>query len=550
MTSSPFEMKFDPQTINHLGLRMYSTLPPALAELVSNSYDADAEHVTITLSEKGGKPTEIVIEDDGIGMSFDEIGDKFLTIGRNRRTKDGDTPSPRFGRLPTGKKGLGKLALFGLAQTITVTTCQAGMLNELRLDWDELMSTVDGPYRPSALKTNEQTGKPDGTTIRLHGLKRKTKFDVSGLADSLSRIFLLDDNFKLILVTSAGDRIAIDNKRKYNSLKREFTWILPSPPFVPKGSVYEDKIEGEIITTEKPLTPASGLRGITLYSRGKLVNSPEFFSVSDSSHFYQYLTGWIRVDFIDELEDDVISTDRKSIDWEHPEMINLRDFLSGIVAQVNADWRRLRKEKKDKDLKGKTGIDTAEWIKTMPADVGKNTTRIVDLLSGEDALEKFTPVIKALHAIVPEYPLLHWRHLHDEVRMKSWEYYQRKDYYHAFTEAMKRYTNAVKEKSGLRRIKDADLMPAAFKLDGGVLDIMGDYRRGDGTDFESQTRISVHEGQHFLSHGIYAAGRNPLAHEEIDELKSSDLFSEKDCLDLLSLLSHLFKRLDNSKKKP
>ena len=46
MSESPLEMRFDPQTINHLGLRMYSTLPPALAEIVSNSYDADAENVT------------------------------------------------------------------------------------------------------------------------------------------------------------------------------------------------------------------------------------------------------------------------------------------------------------------------------------------------------------------------------------------------------------------------------------------------------------------------------------------------------------------------
>lgn len=550
MTAPLLEMKFDPQTIKHLGLRMYSTLPPALAELVSNSYDADAEHVTITLSERNGKPTEIAIEDDGIGMSFDEIGEKFLTIGRDRRSVDGDVPSQRFARLPTGKKGLGKLALFGLANTITISTRQSGVLNEFVLEWEELMKTTGGNYRPRATKINEETAKSNGTSIRLTGLKRKTKFDIPGLADSLSRIFLLDESFKLALTTSAGDRIAIDNRRKYNSLTREFTWELPSPTLVPTGSAYEGKISGEIITTEKPLTPASGLRGITLYSRGKLVNSPEFFSASDSSHFYQYLTGWIRVDFIDTLKDDVISTDRKSIDWEHPEMISLREFLSGIVAQVNADWRRLRKEKKDKDLKEKTSIDTAAWIKTMPADVGANATQIVDLLSGEDALEKFTPVIKALHAIVPEYPLLHWRHLHEEVQKKSKVYYEREDYYHAFTEAMKRYTNAVKQKTGLEESKDVDLMPKAFKLDGGVLDVLGDYKKSDGTDFDMQTRISVHEGQHFLSHGINAAGRNPLAHVDLEDLESSDLFSQKDCLDLLSLLSHLFKRLDNAKKKP
>jgi hypothetical protein len=45
MTESPFEMRFDPQTIKHLGVRMYSRLAPALAEIISNAYDADANNV-------------------------------------------------------------------------------------------------------------------------------------------------------------------------------------------------------------------------------------------------------------------------------------------------------------------------------------------------------------------------------------------------------------------------------------------------------------------------------------------------------------------------
>ena len=34
-------MSFEPMTIEHLGLRLYSTLPPVLSELVSNSHDAE-----------------------------------------------------------------------------------------------------------------------------------------------------------------------------------------------------------------------------------------------------------------------------------------------------------------------------------------------------------------------------------------------------------------------------------------------------------------------------------------------------------------------------
>lgn len=547
MNQSPFEMRFDPQTIKHLGLRMYSTLAPALAEIISNSYDADATNVIMTLIEDKGNPKEIRIKDDGEGISYEGINNKFLVIGRNRRDDDGDKPSAKYKRLPTGKKGLGKLALFGLAKTITVTTVQAGKLNELVLDWDALMA-ARGSYRPKATIINQDTKSSEGTVISMTGLKRKTSFDFAGLADSLSRIFLFDDTFNLLIESPSGDRISIDNKRKYSLLNKEFDWTLESPLFVPTESEYAGKISGQLLTSEKPITPSSGLRGITLFSRGKLVNAPEFFSSSTSSHFYQYLTGWISVDFIDLLEDDVISTNRQSIDWEHTEMAKLRNFLSGIVSQINVDWRKRRKEKKDKDLKEKTGIDTDTWIGTLSDDVKANTTRIIEALGGEDALEKFTPVIKALHELVPEYPFLHWRHLHPVIQEQSRQYYIDENYYTAFLEAAKKYVNSVKQKSESTVTPDRSLMGSVFS-EKGILDIIGDYKKPDGSEFPEDTKKDIQAGQQHLSQGIIAGGRNPLSHEEVNELKISDLFSEKDCLDLLSLLSHLFKRLDNSIKR-
>ena len=48
-------MHFDPNTIEHLGIQMYSTLPPVIAELISNAYDADAKHVKIHLADVGEK---------------------------------------------------------------------------------------------------------------------------------------------------------------------------------------------------------------------------------------------------------------------------------------------------------------------------------------------------------------------------------------------------------------------------------------------------------------------------------------------------------------
>lgn len=76
-------MTFTPNTIEHLGVRMYSTLPPVLAELIANSYDADAGKVDVNLYDQVDK--KIIVEDNGHGMTFDEINANFLRIGRNRR---------------------------------------------------------------------------------------------------------------------------------------------------------------------------------------------------------------------------------------------------------------------------------------------------------------------------------------------------------------------------------------------------------------------------------------------------------------------------------
>ena len=85
--SSEKKLKFtyDNHTIDHLGVKLYSTIPPMLAELVSNAWDADAHNVYIDL--QNGEDKQICVRDDGEGMSFEERNYKFLKIGRNRRAE-------------------------------------------------------------------------------------------------------------------------------------------------------------------------------------------------------------------------------------------------------------------------------------------------------------------------------------------------------------------------------------------------------------------------------------------------------------------------------
>ena len=89
-STDPYEMKFDVGTIKHLGLQMYSTLPPVIGELVANGWDANATKVEITIPDEpiNERTSEIVITDNGDGMSDEDVREKYLRIGRDRREKE------------------------------------------------------------------------------------------------------------------------------------------------------------------------------------------------------------------------------------------------------------------------------------------------------------------------------------------------------------------------------------------------------------------------------------------------------------------------------
>ena len=548
MESQKLRMSFDPHTIEHLGVKMYSVLPNAIAELIANAYDAEAQNVHISLQDSG-ETKRISIIDDGIGMTFDEINNKFLRIGRKRRDDDNGL-SPTGMRKVTGRKGLGKLAFFGIGDTIEIITKKEGQCVTFTLSWSELMNCKTSNYEPrSAITSCDIT--ETGTTIALSELKRNSSFDKLGLAVSLSKLFnFFDDSFKVDITHNNDEPLSIDNQLKYQNLDKQIEWNFPNNNDVKNEFLDKNNVAGCIIATEKPLKP--GLRGITLFAHGRLVNAPEFFGVGESSHVYSYLTGWLNVDFVDEMTEDVISTDRQSLNWDLPVTTELQNNLKELLKKIERNWREKRKVEKRKRVTKKTNIDLQNWYTTLSDDIQTNVEQIVDTVVDDSELsdDKQSEVVQILHTLIPEYAKYHWRHLHSTVKDASYNDYQHSDYYRAVEEAIKRYVVSVQEKSN-ETADGQDLMMKVFgtlsdskKKNG--LSVSSKYKRTDGSDFSHSTQFNIEEGQKFLSAGVMSGVRNPLAHEEIEQLKITGLFTESDCLDILSLLSHLFRRLDDA----
>ena len=546
------KMTFDPNTIEHLGVRMYSTLPPVLAELIANAHDAYAENVTLKLKDKNDNK-EIIIEDDGEGMSFDEINKKFLKIGRNRRKEDQEMPPKgKRERKMIGKKGLGKLSFFGIAHEVEIVTKKNGKKTTFVMSWEKIKETTSSSYNPEIKKTTTCSSQDKGTKITLRNIKRKTDFNADQLAVSLSRMFIFSNDFKITIQHNEKKPVKISNKLRYKDLNKECEWHIPLSDdynFDKNDYLKTNQIKGHLIVTKKPIKPKTEMRGVSLFSRTKLVNKAEYFSNSHSSHFFSYLTGYLQVDFIDDLREDVISTNRQSLNWDHEEMQELKDCLRELIDFLERDWRKKRTQK----LKKKSRVDTEVWFSKLPEEhnIKKSVKLVVTNIKKSGMTEKQErETVERVHNLVPEYPIYHWRHLHDKVQDASREKYENEDYYGAFQETVKRYTSTVREKSSITDLPDTDknLMGKVFGKEG-ILKVAQNFKKRDGSSFNSSTTDSIEEGQKFLSMGVIAGGRNPTAHEEIVDLKESGLFTEKDCLDALSLLSHLFRRLDKAQKK-
>jgi TIGR02391 family protein len=550
-------MKFEPQTIEHLGIKMYSILPNAMAELIANAYDAEATVVNIKLFDDNDRK-KILIIDNGGGMSFKEIDEKFLIIGKKRREDDNGW-SPNKKRKVTGRKGLGKLAFFGIGDTITVRTRKDGICTEFTMDWQEIKSTTNHNYEPK-FKQFECGPHEHGTEIELFNLKRKSGFDKQSLAISISKLFnFFDEDFKVYISLNDQNETLIDYKLKYNDFKQQIIWDIPSDIQDSSLANYfnENKICGEIVASEKPLKP--GLRGITLFARGRLVNTPEFFGVGESSHAYSYLIGWLDVDFIDELEEDMVSTDRQSLNWDLPIAENLKSNLKKLLSSVEKDWRNKRKNERQKQISQSTSFQLTDWYEKLPDALQPGVENIVNTVVEKSELPNETQnnLIETLHTLIPEYAYYHWRNLHETVRNISEQYYKNKDFYMAVLEPIKRYESTVQEKIGLFDKDGQDLMFQSFgykksnekKKEGKEkLSVSKKYKKSNRMDFSDKTKDNIEAGQQYLSAGIMAGVRNTLAHEEITYLKTSGLFTEKDCLDMLSLISHLFRRLDDAEK--
>lgn len=173
MSEHRYEMGIDLNVLNHLGLNLYSNTPAVLSEVIANSWDADATEVKVEFDIGQG---EIAIHDNGVGMNLEDINKRYLLVGYQKRKYQTET---RRGRKPMGRKGIGKLSLFSIANKISLYTQKEGNQQEsLLMDATKIRELIEGgntsqlrKYRPVAIDS-DATLEGSGTIIRIRDLKK------------------------------------------------------------------------------------------------------------------------------------------------------------------------------------------------------------------------------------------------------------------------------------------------------------------------------------------------------------------------------------------
>ncbi len=175
-----YTLTIDLNVLEHLGINLYSNVPAVLTEVVANAWDANATEVEIDV-DSGLQ--YISIRDNGFGMTVSDINNKFLRVGYKKRAGDVDlTPAP-FYRPVMGRKGVGKLAPFSIAETIEVYSTCDGVKSALSMNVDAIKLAASdrdesgNPKDPEIYHPKPIAPKfcPDvnGTVIRLYDLKKE-----------------------------------------------------------------------------------------------------------------------------------------------------------------------------------------------------------------------------------------------------------------------------------------------------------------------------------------------------------------------------------------
>lgn len=406
-----YTMTLDLNVLNHLGLNLYSNTPAVLSEVVANSYDADALKVEITILPNDDK---IIIVDDGNGMRLNELNEKFLRVGYQKRN-NGEAFSRTFHRPVMGRKGIGKLSLLSIADTIEIHSIVEGEEgNALRLSKTALEHEIEcnnGVYEPEDIPFIG-FDKTHGTKIVISDFQKNINRTPSYLRTRLAKRFVVNAGKNPFQIFLDGEEITLNDRQFFK--KVEFLWpigefdktILDAYPFIKKQNLLESNVAGEykisgwIATVDKPSdlkTDGDNNNKISIICRGKLAQEDILSFYNEGGIYASYLIGEVHADFLDaDNEKDIATSNRQQFNENDGRFQKLNAHVYSLLKSIQKQWTNLRNEgAKDKAISEIPVL--SEWYNSYKGDAQMSAKKLfatIENLHFDKDIEKKREIYK------------------------------------------------------------------------------------------------------------------------------------------------------------
>lgn len=388
--ADPYVLQIELSVLDHLGINLYSNVPAVMTEMVANAWDADSRTVCINLDLEKDM---IEVVDDGHGMTRDDVNQKFLTVGFRRRDKDLPGARTAGGRPVMGRKGVGKLAPFSIAEIVEVYTAKDGERSGLRMSTAAIREARAAKtiYHPEALDDSDLIPQ-SGTRIVLRNLKRD-RVRKTNIRERLARRFSVIGTPEFV-VKIDGEIVTAKHRGDLSAVQYLWSiggWAPPSWCSPERTATLPDsqvgwgtawRVRGWIGTSKKPkdLEGAAGnLNGIVLAARGRLFQENVLGEINDGRHFTKYLTGQIEADFLDTDEVDIATSDRQRVIEDDARYVALISYVKAVLNQLEAHWSEWRSEDDPADVKAQYP-KVREWIDSLDEGHKKHAEKMIGTL--------------------------------------------------------------------------------------------------------------------------------------------------------------------------
>lgn len=388
-TQPRYTMRISRKTVDKLGVKLYDQAAAVVAEMIANSYDANAEKVTAKIplnvwlaTIREGKVQdrgfEMVVEDDGHGMTPDEANEFYLTVGRDRRADPRQGPRSRLPkcRKVMGRKGIGKLAPFGICKEMEVwsaggeNTGQGYEVTNFILKYDEIIKfEAEEAYHPSLGGDDGKFVNKTGTRIILRNFNRRRISDADTFHRQIARRFSIGLPDFAIFVEDTTCQKEFKIGQFEIPLMEQTKIVVDERPIVVTSENDEGKtIEEETLQVSgwvafsKESYKDEEMAGIRIYTRGKLATVTRDFGIKSGftgeNDVRSYVVGDIKAEWLDPDEgEDLNRTDRQDILWNTSRGRAFQEWGRKILKELGKLGRKPIQEKNWHQFLEKTNLE-------------------------------------------------------------------------------------------------------------------------------------------------------------------------------------------------